>query len=156
MSLYFVCIQFRRMHFFVDNFMRNDLLGALSATPMITKRMSVPYRALVSSRAVTRVVFFGRMLLFEEKFSTNGVLIFLALVFRHEQESSSLKACCSSRRVLAPSVLARFFERLINKPVTSLLKLTSRPIRLVCRLLTRIMANNTSPCLSVAEASQLS
>jgi hypothetical protein len=75
MSLYFVCIQFRRMHFFVDNFMRNDLLGALSATPMITKRMSVPYRTLVSSRAVTRVVFFGRMLLFEEKFSTNGVLI---------------------------------------------------------------------------------
>lgn len=75
MSLYFVCIQFRRMHFFVDNFMRNDLLGALSATPMITKRMSVPYRALVSSRAVTRVVFFGRMLLFEEKFTTNGVLI---------------------------------------------------------------------------------
>lgn len=55
--------------------MRKDLLEeALSTTPMILKRMTMPYRTLLSSRVVVGVVFLGRMSLITGKFLTIGVL----------------------------------------------------------------------------------
>ena len=55
--------------------MRNELLeGALSTIPMILKRMTMPYRMLLSSRIDIGVVFLGRMSLITGKFLTSGVL----------------------------------------------------------------------------------